>query len=164
MTPALRSLAAFAALCLPSFAHALCTITCTCAVATTAVAHGGYNPISGATQSGVGNVRVTCGGVLGLLVPFTVALGPGLYDAGTFDRRMAGGTARLRYNLYTDASYSAVWGNGTGGTQTVSGGVLIALLGGTVTNVPVYGLIPANQNSMPTGSYSDTVTVTVTYF
>src|SRR4051812_25798418 len=103
MTPVLRLAAACAAFCLPTFAHALCTVTCTCTVATTAVAHGGYNPISGASQSGVGNVRVTFGGVLGLLVPFTVSLGPGLYDAGVFDRRMAGGTARLRYNLYTDA-------------------------------------------------------------
>lgn len=157
----LRLLLAFAALAAPTLSHALCTITCTCLVSTTPVVFGTYYPVSGNAATGVGNVRVTCGGILGLLVPFDVSLGPGMNDAGGFNRRMAKGGSLLRYNLYTGTG--TVWGDGSGSTQAVHGGVTIVLLGGTAVDLPVQGSIPGGQN-VPVGGYSDTVTVTVTYF
>lgn len=72
-------------------------------------------------------------------------------------RRMAGpGGNYLRYELYRDPQRSQRWGN-TLGTDTSNG---------TGTNasqsLTVYGRIPAQASPVP-GTYSDTVTVTLTY-
>jgi spore coat protein U-like protein len=68
----------------------------------------------------------------------------------------------LQYNLYTTAALTTVFGDGTGATQMDAGtgtGMANAL------NYTVYGQLPdnaTNQASTP-GSYTDTITVTVTY-
>jgi spore coat protein U-like protein len=75
---------------------------------------------------------------------------------------MASGTNTLQYNLYTTAALTTVFGDGTGATGTDAGtgtGMANAL------QYTVYGQLPdnaANQASIP-GTYTDTVTVTVTY-
>ena len=161
LIPSLKRLLLAAVLAwLPQQALALCTLVCACSASTTAVAFGTYNPISGADLTGTGNVRVTCGGVLGLAVPYTVALDTGTYGTA-FARKMGNGTKRLNYNLYTDTG--AVWGNGSGGTETMGGQVDIILLGGTSQNLAVKGKIPGGQSTVAPGNFTDTVTVTITY-
>jgi spore coat protein U-like protein len=75
---------------------------------------------------------------------------------------MASGANTLQYNLYTTAGFAIVFGDGTGSTQTSSGvGAGVA----TANTLTVFGQLPdsaTNQAAVP-GSYSDTVTVTVTY-
>jgi spore coat protein U-like protein len=69
----------------------------------------------------------------------------------------------LGYNLYYDAAYSQIRGNGTGGSQT--GGATLNLTPGAPTqsvNAVIYGRIPAGQDPAP-GSYLDTIVVTITY-
>ncbi|HXS20313.1 MAG TPA: spore coat protein U domain-containing protein, partial [Steroidobacteraceae bacterium] len=84
---------------------------------------------------------------------YTVSMSAG---SGTLTSRvMKSGGSQLDYNLYTNSTHTTIWGDGTSGTVKVSA----TSLGATYT---VYGLIPALQN-VPVGSYSDTVTVTVTY-
>lgn len=61
------------------------------------------------------------------------------------DRR-AGGLRRQRGRR---------WGDGSPGTATVNGS-------GTTHTFTVYGRIPARQNAV-VGSYSDTITVTITF-
>lgn len=148
----------------PPPASALCTLTCSCSVSTTPVAFGGYDPLSGAPQDATGNVRVTCGGVLGLLVPFDIALDGGSFGAGSSPRQMASGANRLSYDLYTSAAHTVLWGDGSGAGQVVTGSVTIILLGGTSADHAIYGRIPGGQTSVPPGSYGDVVTVTVTYY
>lgn len=149
---------------LPAPAWALCTLLCSCSVSTTAVAFGTYNPLSGSVLDASGNVRVSCGGVLGLLVPYDIALSKGGYSSQFSPRKMASGAHRLNYDLYTSSAHSQVWGDGSGGSQVVSGSVSIVLLGGAANNHPVYGRIPADQSTVVPGSYADSVTVTVTYY
>lgn len=149
---------------MPLPAWALCTLLCSCSASTTAVAFGTYNPLSASPLDGTGNVRVSCGGVLGLLVPYDIALGTGAYGSGFSPRKMASGGNRLNYDLYTSSAYATIWGDGSGGSQDVSGSVTIVLLGGTANNHAVYGRIPAGQTAVVPGSYGDTVTVTVTYY
>lgn len=144
-------------------AFALCTILCSCLASTSSVAFGAYNPLSGSATSSTGNVAVSCGGVLGLLVPYDIALSAGGYGSYSA-RQMGSGVNRLNYNLYTSGTHATVWGDGSGSTQIVSGSVTILLLGGTTQNRTVFGRIPAGQTSVAPGSYSDTVTVTVTYY
>ncbi len=62
----------------------------------------------------------------------------------------------LTYQLYTDASRSTVFGDGTTGSKVTGTG------SGVLQTVPIYGRLPASQYS-DIGAYTDTVTVTLTY-
>jgi spore coat protein U-like protein len=72
------------------------------------------------------------------------------------------GSTKLNYNLYSDGARLTVWGDGTGGTSTVSSGPFN--LSGSTYNKDyiVYGRIPA-QTGLGAGSYLDTVVITLTY-
>lgn len=114
----------------------------------------------GTTSVLVANVDATT--TLSVQCTDTTAYDIGL-DAGTGTgatvavRKMTGpGAATIDYTLYTDAARTTVWGN-TVGTDTVS-----ATGNGTAQTYTVYGRIPA-QTTPADGSYSDTITVTVTY-
>ena len=93
---------------------------------------------------------------------FSIALDDGV--TGTYaGRRMVGpGGNSLVYNLYTDNTYAAVWGDDTGTTDVVGGsgtGMANAL---TRT---VYGRLLAADNvgAVEAGAYSDTIVATITY-
>ena len=121
----------------------------TCDVTPQTVAFGSYDPLDPADLDGVGNVSVRCDSA----VPFTLSLDPG---GGSYaDRRMSGPAGSLHYNLYTDASRAIVWGDGSAGTNTVSGS-------GPAAEIPIYGRMPSRQNA-GAGAYADTIVVTITY-
>jgi spore coat protein U-like protein len=130
------------------------SISNNCAIGTSTMAFGGYDPIvtnKTTALTATGSITITCNqNTVG-----TVALNNGLYSANASGttRAMASGTNYLSYELYTTSARSVVWSStntvsdtGTGSAQTLS----------------VYGTIPAGQNKA-IGSYSDTVTVTVTF-
>lgn len=122
----------------------------TCGLSVQGVNFGSYDFQSTQSLDSVGHVTVTCD----VGTPYTVALSPGL--TGTFASRvMQNGAHQLAYNLYTDLAHVSVWGDGTGNSATVSGN-------GTNVDYPVYGSVPAGQNPY-VGSYSDAVTVTLTF-
>jgi spore coat protein U domain-containing protein, fimbrial subunit CupE1/2/3/6 len=75
-----------------------------------------------------------------------------------FPRTMTDGIENLNYNLYTSASLTTVWGDGTGGT----GNMAMSYHGSTSGSFSVYGRIPAQQNVTP-NVYSDAIIVTVLY-
>jgi spore coat protein U-like protein len=105
-----------------------------------------------------GNLKIQCPLGIGLLPSFEIALSAGV--GGIFSpRQMAMGASSLSYNIYTTSGYSAVWGDGTGGTVTQSFSALLSL--GTVTYA-TYGRIPAGQY-IAAGTYDDSITVTLTY-
>lgn len=84
-----------------------------------------------------------------------VGLSNGANASGN-QRRMAGGTGDyIGYELYRDAARSLRWGS-SAGVDTVDGS------GNPGSSIPVYGRVPAQGNVTP-GSYSDTITVTITY-
>lgn len=137
-------------------------INCTCSVSSsTTVSFGSYNPVSGAALNGTGSFSVTCSALIaGLNVSYVMALNAGQY--GTFAaRQMNNAGSLLSYNLYTTSALTTVWGDGTAGTSTKSDSYILSLLSNTITYT-VYGSIPGSQN-VPTGTYTDTITVTVTY-
>lgn len=140
----------------------------TCTVSTLPVSFGSYNGLGGSALTSTGTVSLACTGVtvLGLTsidVDYTINLSTG--GSGSYStRKMSLLTNNLTYNLFKDAGYSQIWGDGTGGSVNVTGGIhQSGLLVTTVTvNIPVYGRIPAPQN-IPGGAYSDSITVTVNY-
>jgi len=127
-----------------------------CDVSATNMAFGSFSPLIDSTVDSTATITVTCNKA----IPYTIALSPG--GSGTYSpRHMTNGGNQLAYNLYSDAGYSQIWGNGTGGSSMVSG--LIDVRFG-LTEHTVYGRIPlSTQRSAVAGSYSDSITVTVTY-
>ncbi|HZZ92374.1 MAG TPA: spore coat U domain-containing protein [Usitatibacter sp.] len=120
-----------------------------CNVGAQGVAFGTYDVFSSQGVDSTGNIAVTCD----VSTPYAIAMSPG---QGTYAlRSMASGTYRLGYNLFTDASRATVWGDGTGGSSTVSGSTAAA-------NYTVFGRIPARQNAH-VGAYADSVTITLTF-
>lgn len=99
------------------------------------------------------DVRCTAG------TPWTASLNAGSGAGGTVNlRRMTGpGGATVAYTIYRNAARTEVWGDGTAGTQTVSGT-------GTGSAQPQtgYGRVPPQATPAP-AAYSDTIVVTVTY-
>jgi spore coat protein U-like protein len=89
--------------------------------------------------------------------PYNIGLNAGTGTGATVaSRKMTSGANTVNYSLYSDAGRTTVWGN-TVGTDTVAG-----TGDGAAQSYSVYGRVPAQTTPAP-GSYSDTVTVTVTY-
>ena len=88
---------------------------------------------------------------------FTIDIDTGLNSNG-INRRVynAGFNAYINYDVYKDPPRSAVWG--TGGAKNVAGN---SGLTGTVL-IPVYGRV-ASVKTLKSGSYRDTLTITVTF-
>jgi spore coat protein U-like protein len=122
-----------------------------CSVSTLGVTFGNYDVFSGLNNDITGTVNVNC--VSSTSYSISLSSGFGTYAT----RTMTSGTNLLAYNLYLDPTRLTVWGDGSAGTGTVSGTGTGATVGS-----PVYGRIPAGQNAY-VGSYTDIVTVTVTF-
>jgi spore coat protein U-like protein len=91
--------------------------------------------------------------------PYNVGLDAGTTTGGTTSIRLllnSSTNETIQYKLYTDAGHSTNWGN-TVNTDTVS-----ATGSGATQNYTVFGRVPP-QNTPTPGTYSDTVTVTITY-
>jgi spore coat protein U-like protein len=144
------------ALCIPAHAAVTCSVT------TNSVAFGAFPAPNPSNVDSIGSISVTCSGDPNSGASPAVTLSQG--NGGAFNpRTMANGTYNLNYNLYSDSTYTTIWGDGTSGTGTVSGTINAWPTGGNgSTNFTVYGRIPANQNLVP-GTYNDVITVTVTY-
>lgn len=92
--------------------------------------------------------------------PFQIGLDNGTHADGAGNRRMRVGSsgALLPYELYRDPARTQRWGNVLN-TSTASGTGT-----GAAQNLTIYGRVPpAPGTATPPGSYSDTITVTITY-
>jgi spore coat protein U-like protein len=87
---------------------------------------------------------------------YTIGLDQGTTTGASISQRLlVNGAATINYNLFTSAAYSTIWGN--------SGGALVNSTGnGADQTFTIYGRVPAQTTPAP-GTYTDTVTVTVTY-
>jgi spore coat protein U-like protein len=138
-------------------------VSCTISVAG-GVAFGVYNPFSAAPTYANATVSASCTLVSG---PATTANLVSSYTTGASGsynpRTLVSGANVLDYNLYFDAGYTEIRGNGTGGSQT--GGASFTLTPAAPTQSTsdtMYGRMPAGQNAK-VGTYSDSIMVTITY-
>ncbi len=89
--------------------------------------------------------------------PWKVSLDNGLHANGTVRRmRLDASSNYVQYELYRDSAHNLRWGNTLDVDTANNTGT------GSSQNLTIYGRVPAPQ-SIPSGSYSDTVTVTITY-
>jgi spore coat protein U-like protein len=140
---------------LPSQAATSCTVT------TAGEAFGNYNPPANVADLTTGTITVTCKGSFFANVSYTISLSRG---SGTFaSRQMASGANSLGYNVYSDSAMTTIWGDGTSGTSVVSDSYRFYPATTVTRSYTVYGRIPNNQTAARTGSYSDNLTVTVTF-
>ena len=132
-----------------------------CTASTMPAAFGIYQPLAGTAATTTGTVTVTCQAAVSLLVSYTMALSVG--GGTSFAARSMGGMSpRLGYQLYRDSAFSQVWGDGTGGTFTVTDGYLLSILVPVTRSYTAYGRIPASEPAS-VGTYTDAVMVTLTY-
>jgi spore coat protein U-like protein len=147
---------------LASFAHAAVVVDCTASAG--GIAFGVYNPLSAVANASTGTLQVTCNGSGNgkTKVTLNVTLSRGL--SGTYaTREMFSGVNTLNYNIFWSTAYNQIIGDGSGGSVAGSVGPFRLAAGGSnVVTETFYGLIPASQDVAP-GSYSDLITVTVTY-
>jgi spore coat protein U-like protein len=136
--------------------NALGASNVSCTVTPTTLAFGSYNTT--ADLSMPMTMAVTCGGwgsqTSSVSYVLTASAGSGSYSG----RQMLNGANVITYNLYTTSGETTIWGDGTGGTVTLTGTVTKQ---NPTVNVTIYGLIRGGQNVIP-GSYSTTTAVNVT--
>lgn len=129
------------------------TVNAACSVSATALSFT-YAPTSGNNADATNTVTVTCTNS----TTYNVGLDAGTGTGATVATRIAtSGSDTVNYTLYSDAARTTIWGN-TIGTNTVAGTGL-----GTAQNLTVFGRVFAGQTGVIPATYTDTITVTVTF-
>ena len=138
-----------------------------CSVNTSGLPLANYNPIETLSVSANTMVRVACSGSPEGDTPggtvASIVLSPGTSN-DALDRTLRQGAETLHYNVYKDASWTEVLGDGNNGTQTLSA----CLYGSNCNNpngtyqAPLYGAVPPHQDVAP-GAYQDTLVLQVVY-
>ena len=133
-----------------------------CTIGTNTVAFGVYDPLALPPLDTASRISVSCTRNGGFpFVIYRIDLNTG--QAGTFiPRAMTNGPSQLNYNLYTNASRTNIWGNGSGATNSVFGFMFIPPGQTRTRRHSVHGRSFAGQ-TVSTGSYLDTITATVTF-
>ena len=128
------------------------SVTNTCTISATGLTFAAYNPANATPDAGTATLTINCTNYAN----YSVALNGGGSGSVTA-RKMTNGTYSLGYLLCTTVGCGTIWGDGTGSTVAQTGT-------GTGANqtLTVYGQIPINEAAI-SGSYSDTVTATITY-
>jgi len=155
-----RALAALATMSFVSWAHG--AITCSVSSPGFTAYYLPTNPID-ITQT---SVTVTCN--RGLLsdppsVTYFVGVNNGLAAGGGFNRatRPGGGVAnRINYDTYKDAACGTLW-TGAGGGR-ITGTINFAGTGVMMETQSWWGCVPAAQAGKNAGTFTDTVTMTLT--
>ncbi|MGZ5201401.1 MAG: Csu type fimbrial protein [Telluria sp.] len=140
-----------------------------CSVSSSGLAFGRYEPLTfegrllSVSVTSDATISVACTGIV-TGGAYSIALGPSMTGGGDristrYLSNPAGGPD-MAFNVYRDPSYTSVWGDG------ITAG---ATLGGTIgpgdSNLThtVYGRIPGGQNTLRAGSFSTSMTITISY-
>jgi len=133
------------------------SVAVSCVMAVTGnIAFSAYDTTATDHLQSTGTMTSTC--TSGGAAKITMGLGSGGNEASTDAnpvRQMTNGASKLRYDLFSENSYTTAWGNtsGTGKPFTGTGGV---------QTFTAYAQIPKNQ-AVISGTYNDSVAVTLTY-
>ncbi|MDX6807412.1 spore coat U domain-containing protein [Terrihabitans rhizophilus] len=133
---------------------------------TSPISFSATNILSGAAINTSGTLSIRCTGLLGLTqVCVSFPAGSGGTVGGTRQMTREGGTEKLQYRLYQDTARTIPWGS-VSDTQlgTVPGNTVLLVLGGGGTATrPIYGQILANQQTVPAGTYSETISTSINF-
>jgi len=108
--------------------------------------------------TGASSITVKCSTGTGYLVNLDTGA------SSTYaSRKLVNGTDLLSYNLYSDSGRSEIWGDGSPGTSNVDG-TGSGMADAQNRAIPVYAkILEADLLAAKPGTYSNTITATVTY-
>lgn len=135
-------------------------VAASCAITADPLAFGNYDPVvahASSALSGATTLAVTC--TKGAAATITLNQGLNFEEGSTADapkRRLISGTSTLNYQLYRDDARTLVWGESSASGSSHTGT-------GSSSTLDVYGQIPAGQNGVTSGTYTDTVVATVNF-
>jgi spore coat protein U-like protein len=126
-----------------------------CTVSVTSVSFGSYNVFNTSALDSSGSITYNCDNKANNI---SISLGKG--SSSTFSpRTMTKGGEALGYNLYTDASRTTIWGDGTSGTSVYTRN---NPPNNTNVSLAIYGRVGAAQD-VSAGAYFDTVLATINF-
>jgi spore coat protein U-like protein len=129
------------------------TIAATCLVNSASTLNFGTQGVLSTNVDQTSTVQVTCTNT----TPYNIGLNAGTGTGATVaTRKLTSGATTVNYTLYSNSTRTTLWGN-TVGTDTVA-----ATGNGAAQSYTVYGRVPPQAAPAP-GTYTDTITVTVTY-
>ncbi len=129
------------------------TIAATCVINSASTLDFGSQGVLTANVDQTSTIQVQCTNT----TPYNIGLNGGTGTGATVtNRKMTSGGATINYSLYSDSGRTANWGV-TVGTDTVA-----ATGNGASQSFTVYGRVPPQTTPAPS-TYSDTITVVVTY-
>jgi spore coat protein U-like protein len=95
--------------------------------------------------------------------PYSIGMDNGANVSGS-QRRMKSGANFLNYNLYVDSARSNAWTTAaSSSTCTAANSCFLGTGNGSAQSVSIYGRVPSIGTAPTTGTYTDTVTMTITY-
>ena len=128
-------------------------ITASCTINSASTLNFGSQGVLTANVDQTSTMQVQCTNT----TPYNIGLNAGTGTGATVAvRKMTSGANTVNYSLYSDSGRTTVWGN-TVGTDTVA-----ATGNGAAQSYTVYGRVTAQTTPAP-ATYTDTITVTVTY-
>lgn len=137
------------------------TITASCTI-NAATLDFGSNPGTNLVASNVDGsttVSVTCTSGS----PYSIGMDNGTNVSGS-QRRMKSGANLLNYNLYVDSGRTNAWTTAaSNSTCTSANSCFLGTGNGSAQSVSIYGRVPSVGTAPPAGTYTDTVTMTITY-
>lgn len=135
-----------------------------CTITSPTLNFGSYDPLLATNDDSTAVVQVSCTRTVFPTEAVNYSLTSSIGNGPTYAaRRMLSGPEILNYNVYRNAARSQIWGNGTGGSFTITGS--FTLNNGNPSrnrNHTLYGRIPPLQNAAA-GTYSDTLVMTLTF-
>src|SRR5271166_7127276 len=129
------------------------TMTTSCVINSASTLNFGSQGVLTTAVNNTSTLQVQCTNT----TPYNIGLDAGQGTGATVAvRKMTSGANTINYSLYSDTGRTTVWGN-TVGTNTVAG-----TGNGASQSYTVYGRVPP-QTTPAAATYTDTITVTVTY-
>jgi len=129
------------------------TLAATCVINSASTLDFGTAGVLTANVPATSTIQVQCTNT----TPYNIGLDAGTgTGASVAVRKLTSGAATVNYSIYTDAGHTTVWGN------TVSTDTVASTGTGASQSFTAFGLVPVQTTPAP-GTYTDTVTVTVTY-
>ena len=129
-------------------------ITAQCLINSASILDFGTSGVLAANIDQTSTVSVTCTNT----TPYNVGLNAGANGVSVSTRKLKNATTSelIAYSIFSDTGRTVNWGN-TVGTDTIAG-----TGNGAAQSLTLYGRVTPQTTPTP-GTYTDTVTVTVTY-
>jgi spore coat protein U-like protein len=135
------------------------TASCTVNAATLTFTSTPGTSLTAAAVTGNSTMTVNCTNTS----PYSIGIGQGSnYSGGS--NRMVSGSNFLPYGLYVDSGYTHPWTAGaTNSTCATANDCYLGTGNGGQQTINIYGQVPTTATAPTPGTYSDMVTMTVTY-